>query len=83
MRPDEARERKMRLDRVIASLQVGEPASQRLNMVAYMCIAVLELSELDIGSDPGSKVIDILRTQVVKMGRLRIALGEEVQKWPS
>ena len=70
----------MGFDGVIASLQVGEPTSQRLNTVAHMRIAVLELSALDISSNPGSKVIDILRAQVVKIGGPRIALGEEAQK---
>ena len=80
MRPDQARERKMGFDGVIGSLQVGEPTSQRLNMVAHMRIAVLELSALDISSDPDSKVIDILRAQVAEIGSPRIALGEEAQK---
>jgi hypothetical protein len=64
----------MGFDGVIGSLQVGEPTSQGLNMVAHMRIAVLELSELDISSDPGSKVIDILRAQVVEISGPRIAL---------
>jgi hypothetical protein len=64
----------MGFDGVIGSLQVGEPTSQGLNMVAHMRIAVLELSELDISSDPGCKVIDILCAQAVKIGGSRIAL---------
>src|SRR5579859_1608117 len=70
----------MGFDGVIASLQVGEPTSQRLSTVAHMRIAVLEFSALDISSDPDSKVINILRAQVMKIGGPRIALGEEVQK---
>ena len=45
-----------------------------------MRVAVLELSELYISSNPGRKIIDILRPQFLETRGLRRALQEELQK---
>ena len=78
MRPNQTRERKMRLDRMIRSLQVREPTGERLHMGVHVRVAVLELSELDISSNPGRKIINILRTEFLETRGLRRALQEEL-----
>src|SRR6266568_4771687 len=49
-------------------------------MVTDIRVTVLELSVLDIGSDPDGEIIDVLCAQFMKIGCLGIALREEVQK---
>lgn len=49
-------------------------------MVTHMRITVLESSTLDISFDLNDEIINILRTECMKVSYLRIALQEEYQK---